>query len=74
MVAQKKQVSKKSEKKSKFLYDHVVKCGWGGEVRLCSVPLKLIFFVCFSSTEKGFGEHQCSFGFGHEIRQILLGI
>lgn len=28
----------------------------------------------FLLTEKGFRKHQCPFGFGYEIRQILLGL
>lgn len=30
--------------------------------------------VSFRSAEKGFGEHQRSFGSGHEVRQVLPGL
>lgn len=43
-------------------------------LNMCSNAWYICFVFIFTHTEKGFGEHQCPFGLGHEIRQILLGL
>lgn len=77
MVAQKKQV-RINGKISTFLHTLWLTTLAQQKVRLCVQKCSNTWCISsifiFTHTEEGFGEHQCPFGLGHEIRQILLGL